>query len=74
MYGDDADEEPGRDRSWINIRPGIAFEIEYSPTDYSMSSEDQEVDAKLTGRVRITHDQIFAADFLVNSITGKEEE
>lgn len=71
MYGDDADEEPGRDTSWINLRPGVAVQIEYSRTDYEYARGEDEIDAKLTGRVRITRDKIFEADFLVDSLTGE---
>jgi hypothetical protein len=72
MYGDDADEGPEKDRSWINLAPGLAVQIEYSRTDYEMAMHgDSEVDAKLTGQVRITRDRIFAADFLIDSLTGE---
>lgn len=73
MYGDDADEEPGRGTSWINLAPGLAVRIEYSETDYEMARGDDEVEAKLTGEVRITRDRIFAADFLIDSLTGEEK-
>jgi hypothetical protein len=74
MYGDDADEPEGRDRSWINLRPGVAVQIEYSVTEYSCAQAEDEIDAKLTGQVRITREQIFAADFLIDSLTGKEKD
>jgi hypothetical protein len=73
-WGDDADGEPGTDTSWINIRSGVAVEIEYSSTEYEMAQPEDEVDAKLTGRVRITREQIFAADFLIDSLTGEEKD
>ena len=73
-WGDDADGEPGRDTSWINVRPGMAVEIEYSSTEYEMAQSEDEVDAKLTGRVRITRERIFAADFLTDSLTGEEKD
>lgn len=73
MYGDDADEGPHKGTSWINLAPGLAVQIEYSETDYEMARGDDEVEAKLTGEVRITRDQIFAADFLIDSLTGEEK-
>lgn len=74
MYGDDADDlGPSKSRSWIHIRPGLAVEIEYKDVDYEMAQSEDEVDARLTGEVRITREQIFAADFTINSITGKEK-
>lgn len=73
MYGDDADEEPGRSTSWINVRPGLALEIEYSDSEYRCAVPEDEVDAKLTGRVRITRERIFDADFLTDSLTGEEK-
>lgn len=72
--GDDADEVGGKDRSWINLAPGLAVEIEYSSTSYEMARDGEEVDAKLTGQVRITREKIFAADFLIDSLTGKEKD
>ncbi len=71
MYGDDADEEPGRDTSWINLRPGLAVQIEYSRTEYECARGEDEVDAKLTGQVRITRNRIFEADFSIDSLTGE---
>lgn len=78
MWGDDADEFGAKGTSWINIRPGVAVQIEYSQIEYSQSEYDgargdDEVDAKLTGQVRITRDQIFAADFLTDAMTGEEK-
>lgn len=74
-WGDDADDEPQKDRSWINLAPGLAVEIEYSSTDYEMAMHgNSEVDAKLTGQVRITRDKIFAADFLIDSFTGEQKD
>lgn len=67
-------EDDGKDRSWINIRPGLAMEIEYSRTDYEMAYEEDEVDAKLTGRVRITRNKIFDAEFILDAITGEERD
>lgn len=73
MWGDDADEVGAKDTSWINIRPGVAVQIEYSRSEYDGARGDDEADAKLTGQVRITRDQIFAADFLTDSLTGEEK-
>lgn len=73
-WGDDADGEPGKDTSWINVRPGVAVEIEYSSTEYEMARPEEEVDAKLTGRVRVTREKIFDADFLIDSLTGEEKD
>lgn len=70
MYGD---EGPGKDRSWLNVRPGLAIEVEYDSADYRMAQPEDEVDAKLTGRVRVTREVLFAADFLTNSLTGEED-
>ncbi len=39
-----------------------------------MARPDDEVDAKLTGRVRITRDRIFEADFLIDSLTGERKD
>lgn len=74
MWGDDADEVGRKDQSWLNLRPGVAVEIEYGRTDYEMAGPEDEIDAKLTGKVRITRDRIFEADFLVDSLTGKEKD
>lgn len=74
MWGDDADEGPSKNQSWINIRPGLAVQIEYSETEYEMARGEDEIDARLTGEVRITRDLIFAADFLTDSLTGEEKE
>ena len=74
MWGDDADEEPGKDQSWLHVRPGLAVEVEYSSTDYRMAQPEDEIDAKLTGRVRVTREALFAADFLINSLTGEERD
>lgn len=71
MWGDDADEVGRKDQSWVNLRPGLAVQIEYDRTEYEMARPEDEVDAKLTGRVRITRDRIFEADFLIDSITGE---
>jgi hypothetical protein len=73
-WGDDADEVGGKDRSWINLAPGLAVEIEYSSTSYEMAQGEDEVEAKLTGQVRITREKIFAADFLIDSLTGEEKD
>lgn len=74
MYGDDADEEPGRDTSWINIRPGMAMQIEYSSSEYECARNEDEIEARLTGQVRITREKIFDADVLIDAITGEERE
>lgn len=74
MWGDDADEVGRKDQSWVNLRPGLAVQIEYDRTEYEMARPEDEVDAKLTGRVRITRDRIFEADFLIDSITGEEKD
>lgn len=60
-----------KDQSWINVRPGVAVEIEYDRVDYQMAIQDDEVPAKLTGRVRISQKEIFAADFLTDAVTGR---
>lgn len=65
-------EGSSKNQSWINVRPGVAVEIEYSAIEYEMAQSEDEVRAKLTGRVRITREQIFAADFMVDSLTGEE--
>lgn len=39
-----------------------------------MAQGEDEVEAKLTGQVRITRDKIFAADFLIDSLTGEERD
>lgn len=59
-------------QSWINIRPGVAVEIVYNAIEYEMAQGEDEIRARLTGQVRITREQIFAADFLVDSLTGEE--
>lgn len=74
MWGDDADGEPSRVQSWINIRPGLAIQIEYSETEYATTRGEDEIDAKLTGEVRITRDLIFDADFLTDALTGEKKE
>lgn len=73
-WGDDADKVGGKDRSWINLAPGLAVEIEYSSTSYEMAQSEDEIKAKLTGQVRITREKIFAADFLIDSLTGEEKD
>lgn len=73
-WGDDADEVEATDTSWINVKPGVALEIRYSRSEYECARSEDEVDAKLTGRVRITREKIFAADFLIDSLTGKEKD
>jgi len=73
-WGDDADDSEGKDTSWLNIRPGVAAEIEYSSTEYHCAQPEDQIEAKFTGRVRVTREQIFAADFLVDSITGEEKD
>lgn len=73
-WGDDADEVGGKERSWLNLRPGVAVEIEYSRTEYEMATSEDEIDAKLTGQVRITRERIFEADFLINSLTGEKRD
>lgn len=73
-WGDDADEGPQKDQSWINVAPGMAVEIEYSSAEYQCADNEDEIGAKLTGRVRITREKIFAADFLIDSLTGKEKD
>lgn len=73
-WGDDADEVGRKDRSWINLAPGLAVEIEYSSTSYEMAQSEDEIEAKLTGQVRITREKIFAADFLIDSLTGEEKD
>lgn len=73
-WGDDADEFGSKDRSWINVRPGLAVQIEYSSTSYEMADGEDVIEAKLTGLVRVTREEIFAADYLVDSITGKERD
>lgn len=74
MWGDDADEVGRKDQSWVNLRPGLAVQIEYDRTEYEMARPEDEVDAKLTGRVRITRDRIFEADFLIDSLTGERKD
>lgn len=73
-WGDDADEVGGKDKSWINLAPGLAVEIEYSSTSYEMAREEDEIGARLTGQVRITREKIFAADFLIDAMTGEERD
>lgn len=74
MWGDDADEVGRKDQSWINIRPGLAVQIEYSETEYETARGEDEIDARLTGEVRITRDLIFEADFLTDALTGEKKE
>lgn len=74
MWGDDADGEPSRGRIWINVRPGLAVQIEYSETEYETARGEDEIDARLTGEVRITRDLIFDADFLTDALTGGKKE
>ena len=74
MWGDDADEVGRKDQSWVNLRPGLAVQIEYDRTEYEMARPEDEIDAKLTGHVRITRDLIFEADFLIDSLTGEGKE
>lgn len=62
----------GHSTSWINVRPGVAVQIEYLSSEYEMARSEDEIPARLTGRVRITREQIFAADFLTDSLTGEE--
>jgi len=52
----------------------VAIEIEYSSTEYEMARPEDEVDGKLTGRIRITREKIFDADFLIDSLTGEEKD
>ena len=74
MWGDDADEVGRKDQSWVNLRPGLAVQIEYDRTEYEMAGPEDEVDAKLTGQVRVTRDRIFEADFLIDSLTGERKD
>jgi hypothetical protein len=59
MYGDDS-----KDTGWIRVAPGVALEVEWETTDYRIAAHgDDEVSGKLTGRVRMTRDAAFEANW-----------
>jgi hypothetical protein len=59
MYGDGS-----KDTGWVQVTPGVAFEVEWETTDYRIAAHgDDEVPGKLTGRVRMTKDAAFEANW-----------
>lgn len=69
MYGDDS-----KETIWVNVAPGVAFEVEYEFIDYEIAATgDDEVSGRLTGRVRMLKDAARDAQW-GNPFTSEERE
>lgn len=59
MYGDDS-----KDTGWVQVAPGVALEVEWGVVGYRIAAHgDDEIPGKLTGRVRMTRDAAFEANW-----------
>lgn len=72
-YGDDADEVAGKETAWINVRPGMAVEIECSTSEYRTARPEDEIEGKLTGRVRILQ-KVINGSFWMDPVTGTDRD
>lgn len=65
----------GKSTSWIRVAPGMAVEVEYENSAYSLADDDGgELPAKLTGSVRVTKDAIQDADWGPDPLSGLERD
>lgn len=59
MYGDD-----NKETGWVEVAPGVALQVEWDVSDYRIAAHgDEEVPGKLTGKVRMTRDAAFEANY-----------
>lgn len=70
MYGDDS-----KETGWVKVAPGVALQVEWDVSDYRIAVHgDEEVPGKLTGKVRMTRNAAFEANWGGGALVDKGEE
>lgn len=53
----------GKDVVWVNVRPGVAMEVEYDVHLFHAGAPDDEVYGRMTGQVRMTREALRDAQW-----------